>query len=87
MVLLLTGRKLVEKWRADRSITGSPTVGGGAVWTLDTEAGTLFALSTDDGKVRARRDVGPVSRFSTPVPAGNRVYVATIRGVTALTIR
>ena len=31
-------------WHTSDSITGSPVIGGGCVWALDTSAGVLHAL-------------------------------------------
>jgi len=74
-------------WRAAGSITGSPVVGGGTVWTLDTKGGTLHALSLATGRTVASRHIGPVSRFASPTLAGSFVLVPTMDGVTAVRVR
>lgn len=69
-------------WHADESITGSPVVGGGRVWTLDPTAGVLHALDPKTGESRERVDVGASSRFATPAIYGRDVLVPTMTGLT-----
>jgi outer membrane protein assembly factor BamB len=83
----VSGRSLRKGWQADASITGSPVVGGGAVWALDTDAGVLHVLDAQSGDELARHDVGDVSRFSSPVLVGGQVIVGTNHGIVALAIR
>jgi outer membrane protein assembly factor BamB len=70
-------------WRAP-GVAGSPTVAGGAVYSLDLDAGELVQLRLDTGEEIARVDVGDTSRFATPVPAGGQVFVGTLTGVVAV---
>ncbi|MEV5704176.1 PQQ-binding-like beta-propeller repeat protein [Actinoallomurus sp. NPDC052274] len=81
------GGGLRRVWRAPGDVKGSPVVGGGAVWTLDTDAGVLHALSESDGRSLAARRIGEVSRFASPTLAGSLVLVPTMRGVTAVSVR
>ena len=55
-------------WQASSSITGSPVIGGGRVWTLDPGSGELHALDPASGADRGSVSVGAVSRFATPAP-------------------
>jgi outer membrane protein assembly factor BamB len=71
-------------WKAASSITGSPVVGGGAVWSLSPSSGTLYALSEASGRVRASIAVGSVVRFATPALSGNLAIVPTTTGITAV---
>lgn len=71
-------------WKADSSITGSPVVGGGAVWSLDVEAGRLHALEEATGRSLAAVDVGEVTRFATPALSGGFALVPTKQGITAV---
>jgi len=80
------GRVLSRGWQADSSITGSPVVGGGAVWTLDTDSGTLHALRETDGRPLAHVSVGSVTRFASPVLTGSQVLVGTTSGVRAFQV-
>jgi hypothetical protein len=83
----IKGRTLAAGWRANESITGSPVVGGGAVWTLDTGNGTLFALRESDGHEITHISVGTVTRFASPVLTGSKVLVGTMDGIIALSVR
>jgi hypothetical protein len=68
------------KWHAAANILGSPVVGGGRVWTLDTAAGVLHALDPSTGTSLASVTVGSVTRFATPTLYGHLVYVGTTSG-------
>jgi hypothetical protein len=72
-------------WQAPRQISGSPIVGGQTVYSLD-RSGTLYALDSRSGAVRASIAVGATSRFATPTLVGNQVFVGTLAGVSAVTI-
>ncbi|MHB8465079.1 MAG: outer membrane protein assembly factor BamB family protein [Acidimicrobiales bacterium] len=78
------GRTLQAGWRAPALITGSPVVGGGAVWALDTDLGVLYALDASSGQQVARVLTGSVTHFTTPVVAGSLVLVGTKTGVVAI---
>jgi len=71
-------------WRAPSQVTGSPVVGGGAVWSLDPGAGVLYALDERTGQVRATVPVGSVTRFATPALHGSMVLVPTTMGLTGV---
>jgi outer membrane protein assembly factor BamB len=73
-------------WRAGEGVTGSPVLGGGAVWALNPRAGFLHALDAASGRSLATAEVGEATRFASPVLSGNVVLVPTFAGVTALTI-
>jgi outer membrane protein assembly factor BamB len=64
------------------TIAGSPVIGGGRVWTLDQNAGVLYALDPRTGESRAHVNVGTTSRFATPAIYGRDVLVPTMTGVT-----
>ena len=70
------------RWRAASSITGSPVVGGGRVWSLDPKGGVLHALDPRTGRSVARVNVGTTSRFATPAVLGRNLIVATLTGIT-----
>jgi outer membrane protein assembly factor BamB len=77
------GRATVA-WKTPVHANGSPTVSGGAVWTVDVGAGTLYALDPATGAVRAELPVGPLPHFASPTLAGSRVYLGTMSGVVAV---
>ena len=71
-------------WKAPGNLTGSPVVGGGAVFVLDPSGGTLSALSESTGRVLSRVTVGVTTRFATPALSGSMLFVPTSTGVSAV---
>jgi polyvinyl alcohol dehydrogenase (cytochrome) len=78
-----TGR-IEVLWRGPGAGRGSPVVGGGAVWVVDYDGGTLFALDQATGTVRQQLSIGVAPHFASPTLAGNRAYVGTMTGVVAV---
>ena len=70
------------RWHAERSITGSPVLGGGRLYSVSPAAGVLSALDPATGTVRERVPVGVTSRFATPAISGTRLFVPTLTGLT-----
>jgi outer membrane protein assembly factor BamB len=68
-------------WHAAGSITGSPVIGGGRIWVLDTTAGVLHALDLATGRSLGQVDVGVANRFATPALYGADVIVPTLAGI------
>ena len=64
----------------------SPSLGGGAVWAMNDNAGVLYALDQNTGKVIAQLSVGPSPHFASPTLAPGRAYVGTMSGVTAVAV-
>ena len=79
-----SSRRMSVLWHAGSSITGSPVIGGGQVWALDSGAGVLHALGQGGGRGHAAVSVGSVSRFATPALSGRRILVGTLSGLTVL---
>jgi polyvinyl alcohol dehydrogenase (cytochrome) len=75
-----------ELWRAPTSVPaeGSPSVGGGAVWWVDYNGGVLYALNPSTGAVLQQIRIGVAPHFASPTLSGNRAYVGTNAGVTAV---
>ena len=71
-------------WHAPSAVWGSPVVGGGRVWSLNPDSGTLYALNPTDGTVVDGVDVGTTSRFATPAIYGARIFVPTLAGLTVV---
>src|SRR3954453_9144474 len=71
-------------WRGPATAKGSPVVGGGAVWVVDYDGGTLFALDPATGSVRQQISVGVCPHFASPTLAHDRAYVGTTSGVVAI---
>lgn len=68
--------------------TFSPIIGGHTVYSLDA-SGTLSALASDTGAVRAKISLGSSalpSQFQTPTLANGRILVPTGSGVTAISL-
>jgi outer membrane protein assembly factor BamB len=78
------GSALIPGWRGPAAATGPPVVGGGAVYSIDRDTGTLYALDPVDGRILASDDVGSVEHFASPALSGARVFVPTSTGVVAL---
>jgi outer membrane protein assembly factor BamB len=79
--------KLHVLWHADGSITASPVVGGGRVWSLDSGGGVLHALDPTTGKSTGRVSVGRTNRFATPALSGSTVIVPTLTGIAVVRAR
>ena len=79
------GGGLHPGWQVRLGASGSPVVGGGAVWVVDYGAGELLALDPASGRVLQRAATGPVPHFASPVLTGDRVLLGTSSGVTAFT--
>jgi sugar lactone lactonase YvrE len=73
--------QLHVRWHAAGSITGSPVIGGGRVWALDTTAGVLHALDPSTGRSLGQANVGVANRFATPALYGKDVIVPTLAGI------
>ncbi|HEY9483125.1 MAG TPA: PQQ-binding-like beta-propeller repeat protein [Micromonosporaceae bacterium] len=73
--------KLHEVWHASESITGSPVIGGGRIWVLDTNNGILHGLDPATGQSVGQIDVGVANRFATPALYGADVIVPTLAGI------
>jgi outer membrane protein assembly factor BamB len=79
-------RSLSVLWKAAQVRIASPIVAAGAVWAIDVDTATLFALDPERGSVLYRLGLGAAEHFSTGaategyvvVPAGSKVVaVAT----------
>ena len=70
-------------WHAASSITGSPVIGGGRIWSLDTGQGVLYALDPATGAAKGHWSVGAVTRFTTPALWRNTIVIGTRSGVVA----
>ncbi len=71
-------------WHTSASITGSPVIGGGRVWALDTNAGVLHALDPSTGQSLGQVSVGIANRFATPALYGADVIVPTLTGIAVI---
>jgi outer membrane protein assembly factor BamB len=83
-LLVQPDRTLRLGWKAPSNVSGSPVVGGGAVWSLDPGAGRLYELSERTGAVVHALAVGAATRFATPALSGSLLFVGTNAGITAV---
>jgi outer membrane protein assembly factor BamB len=83
-VTIGTDASINPGWKASSDVVGSPILGGHTVYTMG--AGTLYALNSTNGAVRATIHIGNTSRFTTPTLSGNHVFVGTMTGISAATI-
>ena len=63
-VTIGTDASINPGWKAASNIVGSPIIGGHTVYSIG--GGTLYALNSGNGAVRATFNVGNTSRFATP---------------------
>jgi outer membrane protein assembly factor BamB len=68
-------------WHTSASVTGSPVIGGGRIWALDTTGGVLHGLDPVTGLSLGQVDVGVANRFATPALHGADVIVPTLAGI------
>jgi outer membrane protein assembly factor BamB len=85
-VLDAPGTTLKVDWHTLGQITLPPIVGGHTVYSLDLD-GTLYALDTETGLVRAQLSLGmAVPHFTTPTLSRGRIFVGTYEGVSSVTV-
>jgi outer membrane protein assembly factor BamB len=80
-----TGGALAGGWRGPGFRAGPPIVAGGAVWTVDLDAGVLYALNARTGAVRFRASIDRPAQFTTPTGADGWIYVGGGNRVFAFT--
>jgi outer membrane protein assembly factor BamB len=72
-------------WRGPGPASGSPVVGGGAVWVADWDAGTLYELAQASGTIQQRIGLGSaLPHFASPSLSGSLVLLGTMSGVVAV---
>ena len=85
-VLDAPGTTLTVDWHTIGQITLPPIVGGHTLYSLDLD-GTLYALDTETGLVRAQLSLGmAVPHFATPTLSQGRIFVGTYTGVSAVAL-
>jgi outer membrane protein assembly factor BamB len=71
-------------WRAAQVHMGSPIVAGGAVWAIDVDSATLYALDPASGAVMYSVGLGSAEHFSTP--AATQGYVVAPAGAAVVAV-
>ena len=81
------GAHLSVGWHAPADIKLPPIIGGHTVYSLNG-TGTLYALNSDTGAIRAQLDLhtGDLPHFDSPTLSGNRLFVGTTSGIVAATL-
>lgn len=83
-VQISSSGRMTVLWRARSSYTGTPLLGGGRLWTLDTANGVLHALNPANGVSHSSTTVGAVSRFAAIAVYGRTMVVPTLSGITVV---
>lgn len=83
--LRLTTRGFTHAWRGPGFRAGPPIVAGGAVWTVDLDGGTLYALDPRTGATRFHADIGDPAQFTSPAAASGSLFVGGGSQVVAFT--
>lgn len=73
-------------WRASHPQVASPIVSAGAVWAIEPQSGTLFALDPSNGSVRYSTGLGSAKHFSTPAATDGFIVAPAGRSVVALAV-
>jgi outer membrane protein assembly factor BamB len=73
------------RWHGPPGTSGSPVLGGGALWVLGLNSGRLYELNPRTGSVRQQIGVdGGLPHFASPSLSGGLVLIGTMTGVTAV---
>jgi outer membrane protein assembly factor BamB len=81
----VSGGRLRVLWRGPAAASGSPVIGGGAVWVTDNRAGVLYRLSLRTGKAIELIKLGSgLPHFASPSLSGRLVLIGTLHGVVAV---
>jgi len=73
-------------WNNTRFYAGSPIVVGGAVWTIDTDAAMIHAVSMFNGTEIFSYPLGSEVHFVTPSAADGLVFATGDNSVYAFSI-
>jgi outer membrane protein assembly factor BamB len=74
VALRVNGSSFSTAWKSDSFSAGPPIIAGGAVWSIDTDSGTLTAFAPGNGRVLTTQDLGSVTHFATPSAGGGRIF-------------
>jgi outer membrane protein assembly factor BamB len=74
VALRVNGNSFATAWKSSSFNAGPPIIAGGAVWSIDIDAGTLTAFAPDSGRVLATESLGSVTHFATPSAGGGRLF-------------
>ena len=81
----VSGGRLRVLWRGPAAASGSPVIGGGAVWVTDNQAGVLYRLSLRTGRAVQQFKLGSgLPHFASPSLSGRLILIGTLHGVVAV---
>lgn len=79
------GTRVRVRWRGPSAASGSPVIGGGAVWVASPQTGVLYELAPGDGKIRHQISLGALlPDFASPSLSGDLALIGTRTGVVAV---
>jgi outer membrane protein assembly factor BamB len=84
---LTSASQVLIGWHANPQMNGSPIIGGQTIYSMDPDGGVLYALNAATGQVRASLQVGQTTRFATPTLAHATLFIGTLTGVVAVSLR
>jgi outer membrane protein assembly factor BamB len=86
-LLIGPGTNITVGWHASSDIKLPPIIGGHTVYSL-TASGTLYALNSATGVVRAQVNLntGDLPHFVTPTLSSSHIFVGTMSGIAAVSI-
>jgi outer membrane protein assembly factor BamB len=73
-------------WNSTTFTSGAPIVSGGAVWTIDTDSGTLFAFDPASGATLFSYNLGSVVHFESMASADGKIFVGANDQIVAISI-
>ncbi len=80
----VSGSGVQVAWRSSQVHMGSPITAAGAVWAVDVNSATLFALDPNSGGSLFSLGLGSAEHFSTP--AATEGYVVVPAGSTVVAV-
>jgi outer membrane protein assembly factor BamB len=85
MAVDTAGGQLRQRWQSPAQVSGSPVLGGGALWVAGPGNGVLYEVDPATGAVRHQLAVATkLPDFVSPVLSGRLVLVGTLTGVSAV---
>ncbi len=86
--LSVTDSSIAVAWHTSHPVLGSPIIAAGALWAIEPDSATLYALDPSSGKTMFTINLGSAMHFSTPAavegfvvaPAGKKVVAVSVTG-------
>jgi len=85
MAVDTAGGQLRTRWKAPAQVSGSPVLGGGALWVAGPGNGVLYEVNPATGAIRHQLPVAArLPDFVSPALSGGLVLIGTTTGVSAV---